>query len=659
MSGLELSRKMSLPFRCRACLVPCHCSIEGWPGLEGASPKPRGFLRSAQSSPGHPIHQCKCARALDFRMSIWIFFRYVGMLLVLCGCREESSTPDVKKDSSVIQERKNDGSVSAAIPATGNPPPATTESRIRFEVLDSDAVPVMIYSNGQEAGEHAIIESLGGGVGITDIDGDGWLDIVLPRGGSLRDRSVTGFGTGLLRNRHGRFTNTSAQAGLMVPSRFNHGVAETDLDHDGFRDLLITGYGGVQLFRNLGDGTFADVTKQSGLEDPFWSSSAAWGDFNGDQCPDVYVAHYVNWSFENNPACFAADRKTRDICPPRQFEGLDDAIFLSDGAGGFLNQSQPFGLPKGGKGLAVLAADIDQDHDIDIYVSNDTVANFLLLNDAGHGFTDVSQASGTSVSDRGTPDGSMSIDLGDYNGDGLGDLWVSNYERETFAIYRNQTGSFFRHVSDVTGISAVAGKFVGWGAAFCDVDLDGDEDVLTANGHVQYFPGHAPYLQRMLLFENQNGTHFIDVGGNSPDLTVPRNGRGLSTGDLDRDGRPDMVVSQLNLPAVVFSNTSRSEDSFLNIEVIGTRSARHPVGAVVFASTALRKQWRSMKGGGSYASSFAPEAHFGIPAGQPPAVDVRWPDGTRQHLGIVEPGKRYRVIESAAAQQSRIFGLPE
>ena len=591
--------------------------------------------------------------------SIWISFRYFGMLLVLCGCREESSKPGVTKDSAAVRGTKGDDAVPAAIRATVNPPPAGTQSRIQFELLDSDAVPEMVYANGQEAGERAIIESLGGGVGITDIDGDGWLDIVLPRGGSLSDHSLTGFGTGLLRNHRGRFTNASEQSGLMVPSRFNHGVAETDLDHDGFRDLLITGYGGVQLFRNLGDGTFADVTQYSGLEDPFWSSSAAWGDFNGDQCPDVYVAHYVNWSFDNNPECFAADRKTRDVCPPRQFEGLDDAIFLSDGAGGFLNRTQQFGLPKGGKGLAVLAADIDQDNDIDIYVSNDTVPNFLLLNDAGHGFEDVSQASGTSVSDRGIPDGSMSIDLGDYNGDGLGDLWVSNYERETFAMYRNQTGSFFRHVSDVTGIGAVAGKFVGWGAAFCDVDLDGDEDVLTANGHVQYFPGHAPYLQRMLLFENQSGTHFIDVARNSPDLTVPRNGRGLSVGDLDRDGRPDMVVSQLNLPVVSFRNTSRSEGSFLNIEVIGTRSARHAVGAAVFASTALRKHWRPIKGGGSYASSFAPESHFGIPAGQQPTVDVRWPDGTQQHLGIVEPGQRYRVIESATPEQVRIVVLPE
>jgi len=581
------------------------------------------------------------------------------MLLVLCGCREESSGPGVTRDSAAIQAGTSNDAVAVATPATLNPSPAATQSRIQFELLDSDVASGMVYSNGQDAGENAIIESLGGGVGITDTDSDGWLDIVLPRGGSLSDRSLTGFGTGLLRNRQGRFANTSEQAGMMVPSRFNHGVAETDLDHDGFRDLLITGYGGVQLFRNLGDGTFADVTKQSGLEDPSWSSSAAWGDFNGDQSPDIYIAHYVNWSFENNPACFAADQKTRDVCPPRQFEGLDDAIFLSDGAGAFLNRTQQFGLPKGGKGLAVLSADIDQDNDIDIYVSNDTVPNFLLLNDAGRGFTDVSQASGTSVSDRGTPDGSMSVDLGDYNGDGLGDLWVSNYERETFAIYRNQTGEFFRHVSDVTGISAVAGKFVGWGAAFCDVDLDGDEDVLTANGHVQYFPAHAPYLQRMLLFDNQNGTHFIDVGVNSPDLTVPRNGRGLSTGDLDRDGRPDMVVSQLNLPVVIFRNTSHSEGSFLNIEVIGTRAARHAVGAVVFASTASRRQWRPIKGGGSYASSFAPEAHFGIPAGQQPTVDVRWPDGSQQHLGFAEPGKRYRVIESATAQQVRIFVLPD
>jgi hypothetical protein len=630
MSRPKLLRKMCLPFRRRV-----------------------SQFRRLQFGVG-PRRDCP-----DFRTSIGVVLCCVWVLGVLCGCREEPSGSAVQKNSAAIQGRPGDDTAAAVIPVPDNSSAATPPSRIQFTALDSGAVPVMVYSNGQDAGENAIIESLGGGVGITDIDADGWLDIVLPRGGSLRKHSLTGFGTGLLRNHRGRLIDTSEQAGLMVPSRFNHGVAETDMDHDGFRDLLITGYGGVQLFKNLGDGTFADVTKQSGLEDPSWSSSAAWGDFNGDQSPDIYIAHYVNWSFENNPACMAADQKTQDVCPPRQFEGLDDAIFFSDGAGAFLNRTQQFGMPKGGKGLAVLAADIDQDNDIDIYVSNDTVPNFLLMNDAGHGFTDVSQASGTSLSDRGTPDGSMSIDLGDYNGDGLGDLWVSNYERETFAIYRNQTGAFFRHVSDVTGISAVAGKFVGWGAAFCDVDLDGDEDVLTANGHVQYFPAHAPYLQRMLLFENLNGTHFIDVGGNSPDLTEPRNGRGLSTGDLDRDGRPDMVVSQLNLPVVVFRNTSPTEGSFLNIEVIGTRSPRHAVGAVVVVSTAQQRQWRAIKGGGSYASSFAPEAHFGIPAGQQPNVLVRWPDGTQRPLGTLEPGYRYRVIESPTAQDVRIFVLPE
>jgi hypothetical protein len=565
----------------------------------------------------------------------------------------------VQKNSTVIHGRTGDDTAAGIIPVPGNSSPAILPGRIQFQAMDSAAVPVMLYSNGQEAGERAIIESLGGGVGITDIDADGWLDIVLPRGGSLRERSLTGFGTGLLRNRHGRFTDASEQSGLLVQSQFNHGVAATDLDHDGFQDLLVTGYGGVQLFTNLGDGTFADVTKHSGLDDRAWSSSAAWGDFNGDHCPDVYIAHYVNWSLENNPSCFAADRTTRDVCPPREFEGLDDAIFLSDQSGGFINQTQQFGLPKGGKGLAVLSADIDQDNDIDIYVSNDTVANFLLLNDGGHGFLDVSQSSGASVSDRGTPDGSMSVDFGDYNADGLGDLWVSNYERETFAIYRNQTGSFFRHVSDVTGISAVAGKFVGWGAAFCDVDLDGDEDVVAANGHVQYFPGHAPYLQRMLLFENQSGTHFIDVAGHSPDLAVPRNGRGLSIGDLDRDGRQDMVVGQLNQPVVVFRNISRSEGRFLNIEVIGTRSARHAIGAVVVVSIPSQRQWRAIKGGGSYASSFVPESHFGIPAGQQPNILVRWPDGTQQPLGTVEPGYRYRAVESPTAQHVRIFAMPE
>ncbi len=590
-----------------------------------------------------------------------VSLRFACLLLTLCGCHEEPSTADpTRRNAAPSSETIPAGNVisnaatSAILPAIAAP-----QSNIRFELMSGDAVPAMVYSNGQDAGERAIIESLGGGVGISDIDGDGWLDIVLPRGGSLQDRALTGHGTGLLRNRRGRFSDISGNSGLMVPSRFSHGVAVTDMDHDGFPDLLISGYGGVQLFRNHGDGTFADMTNQSGLDDPFWSSSAAWGDFNGDQHPDVYVAHYVNWSFENHPECFAADGRTRDVCSPRQFEALDDSVFLSDNAGGFLNRTDEFGLPRGGKGLAVLTADVDQDHDIDVYVSNDTDENFLLLNDAGKGFTDASQASGTSVSDRGTPDGSMSIDLGDYNLDGLGDLWVSNYERETFALYRNQTGTFFRHVSDVTGINSVSGQFVGWGAAFCDADLDGDEDVLTANGHVQYVPDHAPYLQKMLVFDNQGGTYFNEVASGSPDLMVPRNGRGLSIGDLDRDGRPDMVVSQLTTPTTVFRNASHTIDRPLNLELVGTRSARHTVGGTLFAITSHGSQWRQIRGGGSYASSFAPEAYFGIPTEESPSVEIRWPNGAREAAGTVASGKRYRVIESAAEGRARIVMLPE
>ncbi len=585
--------------------------------------------------------------------------RIAVLLLILCGCREQSSRVDsnripIEKDRvTVIHDSMT------LDPTTGAASTGTGTSNLRFEEMNLGTTLTMSYANGQQAGEKAIIESLGGGVGISDIDGDGWLDIVLPRGGSLKNRSLSGNGTGLLRNLHGRFADVSEISGLMVASHFNHGVAATDLDHDGFCDLLITGYGGVQLFRNFGDGSFEDITLQSGLNDPFWSSSAAWGDFDGDRNPDVYIAHYVDWSFDNHPECFAADGKTRDVCPPHQFSGVDDALFLSDGRGGFHNQTIQFRLPKAGKGLAVLAADIDQDNDIDVYVANDTVENFLLLNDAGHGFSDVSLASGSSVSDRGTPDGSMSIDFGDYNNDGRGDLWVSNYEREAFALYRNQTGSFFRHVSDVTGINSVAGKFVGWGAGFCDADLDGDEDIFAANGHVQYTPSHAPYLQRMLIFDNQDKTHFIEAAGNSPDLMVPRNGRGLSIGDLDRDGRPDMVVSQLNMPAKVFRNTSKVSGSFLNIELAGTCSSRHAVGAAIFVSTSPQKQWRAVKGGGSYSSSFAPEAHFGIPAGQRPTVEIRWPDGKQQQSGSAEPGRRYRVIESATTGSARLVWLPE
>ena len=345
------------------------------------------------------------------------------------------------------------------------------------------------YRNGQEADNAAIVESLGGGVALVDYDGDGDMDLFFPGGGEFGpDQQIHGRPSALFRNDGGwRFTEVTQLAGVSRAPYYSHGIAAGDFDSDGFPDLLVTGYGGLQLFQNQGDGTFQEVSASAGLNDRLWSSSAAWGDFNGDGHLDLYVTHYVNWSFKNHPYCAGPKKGQREVCPPREYQPLPDTLYTSNGDGTFRDVSREVGLRVEGeglgKGLGVLLADVDVDGDLDIYVANDTVPNFLYRNNGQGHFDEVGLMSGTSLSESGTSDGSMGVDLGDFNLDGLPDLWVANYERESFALYRNEGNCNFQHVSQSVGLTDVGGVYVGWGTVFFDFDRDGDEDVFVSNGH--------------------------------------------------------------------------------------------------------------------------------------------------------------------------------
>jgi hypothetical protein len=535
-----------------------------------------------------------------------------------------------------------------------SPVPTT---RLQFCGIDLSPEITASYRNGQDAEEYSIVESLGGGIGMVDVDADGWIDLTVPLGGGFQQAAPVGRGVAVLRNRHGEFSDVSSVTGVAEPRHYNHGIAATDVDHDGFTDILVSGFGGVSLFINAGDGTFRDSTADSGLHDPAWSSSAAWGDFDQDGNNDIFIAHYVNWGIDHHPECFARDGTTRDVCSPRIFAGLKDAIWLSNGDGSFRPGEGTFALADAGKGLATLAADVDQDGDVDVYVANDTVPNRLYRNLNGDGFDDVSALSGASVSDQGIPDGSMSIDAGDYNNDGRPDLWVSNYERESFALYRNQGNAFFRHVSDVTGIQATGGSFVGWGSAFCDFDADGDEDVMVANGHVIYHSEHAPLLQPMLLFENHDGEYFHDVAAASEVLTLPRSCRGLALGDLNHDLLVDAVVSVVNERPLLLQNNCDAMGRSFSLRLVGTRSPRHPIGASVTMQGEKWSTLRMQKGGGSYASTFDPSLYFSSPGEQDVELQVTWPGKVSRTSVAILPGRRWVLVERGNGQS--LYAVPD
>lgn len=547
------------------------------------------------------------------------------LMAVSAGCRSGDDAAPADAASTTQQEgplaSSNNGDAAAAT--------QTTNPVLTFATLPADCGLDFQNRNGEQALQYTILESLGGGVGLVDVDQDGWDDVLLPGGGRMRqDASPEGLPCGVFRNlRTDQYEDQTGNTGIGNTDLYSHGVARGDFDNDGFADFLVTGYGPPQLFHNLGDGTF---TRHPFPADDRWSSSAAWGDVNGDGCLDVYVARYVDWSSANNPLCEAAPGQ-QDVCPPRDFTGLPDSLYVSDGSGRFEDATDAAGVTPDGKGLGVILADLDDDRDVDIYVTNDTVPNHLFQNTGDGRLTDMSLVSGGSVSGSGVPQGSMGVQLMDFNSDGRFDVWVTNYEKEASALYEGIGSFLFRHVSQRTKLTEVGALFVGWGVLSLDADHDGDEDVFVANGHVIRHPQAAPLRQTSLLMQNDGGTKFRNVTATGGDyVSQPHMARGCAAGDLDHDGDVDIVVSHTNERAEILRNTTHAAH-WLQVSLVGVESPRDPVGTRVVITTSTQQMHRQFIAGGSYASTGSRRLHFGLgPATSIDALTVTWPSGREQ-----------------------------
>jgi hypothetical protein len=528
------------------------------------------------------------------------------------------------------------------------------------------------YRNGQEAGHYAILESLGGGVGLIDYDGDGLLDIFITGGGYYDGpdkQQIKGYGNRLYKNLgNGKFRDVTKEVGLDQPLFYSHGCAVADYNRDGWPDLLVTGWGRVVLYRNEPDGKggrrFVDVTQQAGLTDELWCTSAAWADLDGDGCPDLYVCQYVNWSFKNNPPCAGYSAKIpRDVCPPKTFTGLPHKLYRNNGDGTFTDVSKEAGLrvprtPKDyeqltyldpeakatlqqadaakdyGKGLGVVIVDVDGDGKPDIYVANDTVDNFLYMNRSTPGklrFEEVGLATGVARDDRGVPNGSMGTDAADYDGSGRASLWCTNYENEMHGLYRNNGKGLFLFNTPASGIAAIGQLYVGFGTGFVDLDNHGWEDIVIANGHVIRYPGAAALRQRPVLLRNKGQGRFVDITRQGGDYFRGEHiGRGVAIGDLDNRGRPDLVISHLNEPAVVLRNETDVGNHWLGIDLAG-KAHRDVVGAKVVVEVEGRKLTHFAKGGGSYLSACDKRMLFGLgKAERIKQLTVSWPSGKEQ-----------------------------
>lgn len=509
-----------------------------------------------------------------------------------------------------------------------------------------------VYENGEAAQAFSIVESLGGGVGLVDFDLDSRIDFFFPGGGTFEiGGPLNGLPSSFWRNTgQAKFVDITGAARIPKPKMYTHGCSAGDVDNDGFVDIVVTGFGGLQFLKNLGDGTFLECTQQVNLLDDKWSSSAGWGDFNEDGNLDLYVAHYVDWSWKNNPKCPTADPKVLDVCTPNDFGPLTHEVYLSDGEGGYRPLGKQLGIDDGGKGLGVLIADFNEDSHVDVYVANDTTINFLYLNN-GSKFEDIGLISGAGLDGNGTPNGSMGLATLDFDENLLPDIWVTNYENETYALYENGGGERFLWATERAGLNALGKLYVGFGTIASDLDLDGDEDIVVANGHVMIHPTNSRTDQQsVLLANNASGKNRRlvrqDFGKDSYFSSYHR-GRGVATADFDQDGDLDLIFTNTRERAAMLLNETVRQGKMFTLRLIGTSSNRDAVGARAVLQTTKRKLLRTVYGGGSYLSQGMYDSIWGIPDGEKiVSIEITWPDGSTETTKVLEGETSRMVVQS-------------
>lgn len=509
---------------------------------------------------------------------------------------------------------------------------------------------------------------MGSGVGWLDFDNDSFPDLYCGQGEEWRrakkkksDVSAVGLSNRLFRNQGmNQFQDVTALAGL-ISIGYSMGIAVGDYNHDGFEDLYVSQFGRNLLYCNNGDGTFSKTSQSAHVDDPGFGASCTWADLNGDGLLDLYVVNYLEIDREKYPICNRKVDGSRVyfICHPRYVRGQYDVIYRNLGNGSFLNVSKKAGLHSepARQGLGVFAADFDRDGDMDVYITNDSVANQLWVNN-GHGvFTDQALVAGVAFNREGDREAGMGIAGADYNNDGKLDLFVTNYYGETNTLYRNEGALFFLDVTDETGLATPSRMRLGFGASFLDMNNDGWEDLFVTNGHVHdrlaQLGRNEPYEQEPQVLLNQAGKWFRNVSQLAgPFFQKKQVGRGSAVADFNGDGLPDLAVSHLNGKLVLLENRSVTVNQSIGLKLIGTTSNRSAIGAIVELTVASEKLTRYCRGSSSYLSADENGVLSGVGKSQGPVTaKVTWPDGKTEIWSGLQPGKRYTLIEGASDSQ--------
>jgi hypothetical protein len=546
-----------------------------------------------------------------------------------------------------------------AVLAQGN-----TSRPIRFEDIAKRAGIHFVTENSPTPEKHQP-ETMPAGIALFDYDGDGLLDIYLVNGAEMPSLVKTGpkyYNRLYHNNGNGTFTDVTERAGV-AGAGYGMGVAVGDYDNDGWPDLFLANVNGNQLFHNNGDGTFTDVTAKAGLSGAthsgrkMWSISAGWFDYNRDGLLDLFVVNYVDWDPRYEPACVGLNG--RGYCHPGSFAPLPNTLYRNNGDGTFTDVSAETGISAIlGKGMGVAFADYDGDGWPDVFVANDNSPNLLLHNLGGKRFEEVGLQAGVAYNEEGNVLAGMGVDFRDLNNDGLPDIWHTAIENETFPLYVNQGNGNFLNAGRESRLANLTLPMSGWSNGIVDLDNDGWKDLVVARGNVmdniEEVSRHFRYAEPNSVFRNLGNGQFGDVSATAgADFTRPAPNRGLAYGDLDNDGRMDLVVTSLGGSVRVLRNVTETRNHWILLKLVGTKSNRMGIGAQIRITTDDgRRLYNEVTTSTGYSASSDPRVHFGLGSSRViREIEIRWPSGTRQLLHDVAADRVMEVTEPGGVGQ--------
>lgn len=539
-----------------------------------------------------------------------------------------------------------------------------SEPTITFQDITQKAGIHFVHNSGAFGGKY-LPETMGPGVAFIDYDNDGWPDIFLVNGMDWPGH-VSRFSTPKLyhNNRDGTFTDVTKQAGLEV-EMYGMGVAVGDYDNDGNDDLFVTAVGQSHLFHNNGNGTFSDATQKAGLWGPNeFSTSAAWVDYDRDGKLDLVVANYVQWSVEGDLYC-TLDGKSKSYCTPESYKGLSVRLWHNRGDGTFEDVTNKAGLEDPtSKTLGIAILDYNSDGWPDLFFSNDTQPNKLYRNNRDGTFSEQAEIAGVAFGESGMARGGMGVDAMDYDRSGAPSLLVTNFTYQMAALFHGDGHGVFVDQAPRSELGRATLLTVGFGCFFFDYDLDGWPDILISNGHidedVQKVQPNVPYAMSPQLFRNLGNGNFREV---TKDLgaafILPRVGRGAAYADMNNDGRLDVLLATNGGPAYLLENHATGEAALqqsLRVKLIGTKSNRDGIGAVVTVTAGTDTQSQMLRSGSSYLSASELVLTFGLARHEAAeSISIRWPSGQVDRLTDISPGQTITVTEGAGVTQRRSY----